>query len=138
VVPAGDIVLVRRRGALFEAIIRQLKRAGVAVAGADRLKLGDHIAVMDLVAAARAALLPDDDLTLATVLKSPWSGSTTTTSCASARRGDAVSFVAALHQAAEAGDERAGLAPQATSTDGASARTHGPFGFYATWRAARR
>ena len=35
----------------------------------------DHIAVMDLIAAGRAALLPDDDLTLACVLKSPLSRS---------------------------------------------------------------
>ena len=35
------------------------------VAGADRLDIGEHIAVHDLVAAGRAALLPDDDLTLA-------------------------------------------------------------------------
>lgn len=74
-VRAGDImVLVRRRNALFESVIRALKVAGVAVAGADRLKLIDHIAVMDLVAAGRAALLPQDDFTLACVLKSPLFG----------------------------------------------------------------
>jgi ATP-dependent helicase/nuclease subunit A len=72
---AGDVlVLVRKRGAAFEAVIRALKEAGVPVAGADRLNIGEHIAVLDLVAAGRAALLPDDDLTLATALKSPWSG----------------------------------------------------------------
>jgi ATP-dependent helicase/nuclease subunit A len=74
-VRAGDImVLVRRRGAFFEAMIRALKRSGVSVAGADRLELGEHIAVMDLIAAGRAALLPQDDLTLAGVLKSPLIG----------------------------------------------------------------
>ncbi len=74
-VQAGDIlILVRRRGPLFEAINRALKAAGVAVAGADRLSLGDHIAVNDLVALGRALLLPDDDLTLATALKSPLFG----------------------------------------------------------------
>ena len=41
------------------------------VAGADRLTLAEHIAVLDLVALGRAALLPQDDLTLATALKSP-------------------------------------------------------------------
>ena len=35
---------------------------------------GDSLAAMDLAAAGRAALLPDDDLTLATVLKSPLIG----------------------------------------------------------------
>ena len=49
---AGDIlVLVRKRGAAFEAVIRALKEAGVPVAGADRLNIGEHIAVLDLVAA---------------------------------------------------------------------------------------
>ena len=72
---AGDVlILVRQRGALFEAIIRQLKVAGVAVAGADRLMLTEHIAVMDLMVLADALLLPADDLALATVLKSPLFG----------------------------------------------------------------
>src|SRR5439155_1237660 len=72
---AGDVlVLVRQRGPLFEAIIRALKDLQVAVAGADRLVLTEHIAVMDLLALADALLLPDDDLTLATVLKSPLFG----------------------------------------------------------------
>ncbi|HVP98369.1 MAG TPA: double-strand break repair helicase AddA [Roseiarcus sp.] len=72
---AGDVmILVRTRSAFFEAMIRALKDKGVEVEGADRLKLREHIAVMDLVAAGRAALLPDDDLTLACVLKSPLMG----------------------------------------------------------------
>ena len=44
------------------------------VAGADRLNIMDHIAIMDLLAAGKAALLPSDDLMLATVLKSPLIG----------------------------------------------------------------
>ena len=72
---AGDVmILVRRRNAFFEAMIRALKMRGVKVAGADRLKLRDHIAVMDLIAAGHAALTRDDDLTLACVLKSPLIG----------------------------------------------------------------
>jgi ATP-dependent helicase/nuclease subunit A len=68
------LVLVRQRGPLFEAIIRALKNAGVPVAGADRLVLTEHIAVMDLMALADAILLPNDDLALASVLKSPLFG----------------------------------------------------------------
>ena len=68
------MILVRTRNAFFEAMIRALKVANVKAAGADRLKLKDHIAVMDLIAAGRAALLADDDLTLASVLKSPLVG----------------------------------------------------------------
>ena len=72
---AGDIlILVRQRGPLFEAIIRALKSADVAVAGADRLQLTEHIAIMDLLALADALLHPQDDLALAAVLKSPLFG----------------------------------------------------------------
>ena len=73
----GDVlVLVRQRGPLFEAIIRALKNENVEVAGADRLVLTEHIAVMDLMALADALLLPADDLALATVLRSPLFGFT--------------------------------------------------------------
>jgi ATP-dependent helicase/nuclease subunit A len=71
----GDVlILVRQRGELFEAIIRALKNEDVHVAGADRLMLTEHIAVMDLMALADALLLPQDDLALATVLRSPLFG----------------------------------------------------------------
>ena len=74
-IAAGDImILVRSRGAFFEAMIRALKEARVKTAGADRLTLRNSIAVMDLVAVGRCALLPDDDLTLAAALKSPLFG----------------------------------------------------------------
>ncbi len=74
---AGDIiVLVRRRGVLFEAILRALKDKGVPVAGADRLDLVEHIAVMDLMALVDALLLEHDDLSLACALKSPLFGLT--------------------------------------------------------------
>lgn len=70
---AGDIlILVRKRGPFFEAVIRALKKEGVPVAGADRLQLTSHIAVLDLIAAGEVALLARDDLTLACVLKSPF------------------------------------------------------------------
>jgi ATP-dependent helicase/nuclease subunit A len=74
--PGDILVLVRQRGPLFDAIIRALKEKNIDVAGADRLVLTDHIAVMDLLALADALLLPDDDLALATVLKSPLFGLT--------------------------------------------------------------
>ena len=40
------------------------------MAGADRLKLTDHIAVHDLLALAEFVLQPDDDLSLAALLRS--------------------------------------------------------------------
>ena len=55
-------------------MIRALKHEGIPVAGADRLVLTEHIAVMDLMVLGDALLLPDDDLALATVLKSPLFG----------------------------------------------------------------
>ena len=72
--PKDILILVRRRGALFEAVIRALKQEKVPVAGADRLVLAEHIAVMDLMVLADSLLLPEDDLALATVLKSPLFG----------------------------------------------------------------
>jgi ATP-dependent helicase/nuclease subunit A len=74
-IQAGDIlVLVRRRGPFVEDLIRALKTRNIAVAGADRMVLTDQIAVMDLLALGAALLTPHDDLTLATVLKSPLIG----------------------------------------------------------------
>jgi ATP-dependent helicase/nuclease subunit A len=72
--PRDVLILVRQRGPAFEAVIRALKRENIAVAGADRLVLTEHIAVMDLLVLADALLLPDDDMALATVLKSPLFG----------------------------------------------------------------
>ena len=72
--PGDILVLVRRRKALFEEVLRALKRRGVPVAGADRLSLSAHIVFDDLLALGRFCLFPDDDLTLAALLKSPFCG----------------------------------------------------------------
>jgi ATP-dependent helicase/nuclease subunit A len=69
--PGDVMILVRRRDAVFENVIRELKAAGVPVAGADRMTLREQLAVEDLLGAARAALLPEDDLAVAELLKSP-------------------------------------------------------------------
>ena len=69
----GDVlILVRRRKALFHEIIRALKREGVAVGGADRMTLSDHVIFQDLMALGRFARFPTDDLTLAALLRSPF------------------------------------------------------------------
>ncbi len=68
----GDImILMPRREPFASEIIRRLKERGVPVAGADRIHLNDQIAVMDLVALGRFVLLPEDDLNLAALLRSP-------------------------------------------------------------------
>ncbi len=72
--PGGILILTRRRGALSEAINRSLKASGVPVAGADRIALADHIAAKDLIALGDVALQDRDDLSLATVLRSPLFG----------------------------------------------------------------
>lgn len=72
---AGDILfLVQRRTALIDALVRAFKQRGIPVAGVDRITLTEQIAVMDLIALARALLLPEDDYTLACLLKSPLVG----------------------------------------------------------------
>lgn len=74
--PKDILILVQNRDAFVEDMIRALKKPdiGIPVAGSDRMALTKQIAVMDLLAAARAALLPKDDLMLATFLRSPLGG----------------------------------------------------------------
>lgn len=78
ITPGDVMILVRRRGALVDEIARALKDAAIAlpVAGADRMQLTSQIAVMDLMVLGDFVLLPEDDLALATVLKSPLYGFT--------------------------------------------------------------
>lgn len=74
-VRAGDVmILVRRRRRIVDRLVRALKEVDVPVAGVDRLVLTQQLAVMDLMALANFLLLPDDDLTLAAVLKGPLIG----------------------------------------------------------------
>jgi len=74
ITPGDIMILVRRRNAFAEEMIRQLLDKRVPVAGADRMVLMEQIAIADLVALGRFALLPDDDLNLAALLKSPLVG----------------------------------------------------------------
>ncbi|HTZ79919.1 MAG TPA: double-strand break repair helicase AddA [Stellaceae bacterium] len=71
-ITAGDVmVLVRKRTAFVPALVRALKDREVPVAGADRMRLTEQLAVEDMIALGGFLLLPEDDLTLATVLKGP-------------------------------------------------------------------
>jgi len=70
--PGDILILVRRRNVLFHEIIRALKREGVPLAGADRLKLSEHGVFADLEALGRFARFPGDDLALAGLLRSPF------------------------------------------------------------------
>jgi ATP-dependent helicase/nuclease subunit A len=72
--PGHFMVLVRRRNEFVNALVRELKREQIEVAGVDRLNLGEELAIQDLLAMARFVLLPQDDLNLACLLKSPLIG----------------------------------------------------------------
>jgi ATP-dependent helicase/nuclease subunit A len=98
------LVLVRKRGPFVDAMNRVLEDRGIPVAGQDRLRLTDHVAVLDLVALARALVMPEDDLSLAAVLKSPLFGLDDDDLIAiAAERGETESLAAAL--ARRAGDD---------------------------------
>ncbi len=72
---AGDIlILVRKRAPFAPMMVSALKARRIPVAGADRLLLTEQIAVMDLMALGQVMVLPEDDLALAGVLKSPLFG----------------------------------------------------------------
>lgn len=73
----GDILVLvrsRARGGLFAALVRALKDLRVPVGGVDRMVLAEQIAVQDLLTLADVLLLPEDDLSLAALLKSPLVG----------------------------------------------------------------
>lgn len=72
----GDILILvnKRTGGLFEAIIEAIKSKNIPVAGADRLVLADHIGVQDCLNLIRFALLPSYDLTLAEIMRGPFGG----------------------------------------------------------------
>ncbi|MEQ8355661.1 MAG: double-strand break repair helicase AddA [Kiloniellaceae bacterium] len=72
--PGDVMILVRRRNSFIIELVRELKVLGVPVAGVDRMRLTEQLAVMDLMALGRVLLLPEDDLTLACVLKGPFIG----------------------------------------------------------------
>ena len=71
----GDfMVLVQRRNSFVEDFVKACKSARVNICGADKLRLLSQIAVQDLISLGRFLLLPEDDLSLAEVLKSPLFG----------------------------------------------------------------
>ena len=126
----GDVlVLVRRRGNAFDAVIQALKHANVPVAGADRLKLTEHIAIIDLMNLADALLLPQDDLALAVALKSPLFGldEDDLFTLAWARKGS-LRHALSFHAAA---DEKFGGALKRLEACERRFATEPPFAFYA-------
>lgn len=74
VAPGDIMVVVQSRRKFGDALARALKSKGVETAGVDRMRLSRQLAVRDLLALGRVALLPEDDLALACLLKSPLCG----------------------------------------------------------------
>ncbi|WP_273486576.1 double-strand break repair helicase AddA [Lentibacter algarum] len=71
----GDVlILLQRRSDLFHETIRACKLVGLEVAGADRLRIGEQIAVKDITALLKFLATQEDDLSLAAVLRSPLFG----------------------------------------------------------------
>lgn len=71
----GDVlILVSKRRGLFHQLIKEFKALNAPIAGADRMVVGEELAVLDLLAVMRAALLPGDDLAVAETLKGPFVG----------------------------------------------------------------
>ncbi|MBU2583396.1 MAG: double-strand break repair helicase AddA [Alphaproteobacteria bacterium] len=69
--PGDVLILCRKRRPFAAPMVAALKARNIPVAGADRLVLTQQLAVQDLIALGDFATLPDDDLTLAAILKSP-------------------------------------------------------------------
>ncbi|MCS6779707.1 MAG: UvrD-helicase domain-containing protein, partial [Geminicoccaceae bacterium] len=103
--PGHVLVLVSRRGTVQERIVRALRRAGVPVAGADRLALARHLAVQDLLALGEVVLLPENDMALACLLKSPLLGLSEDELFALAHDRGPVSLVERLRARAQADGE---------------------------------
>ena len=72
--PQDILILLRRRDSFFALLRAELERANIPVAGADRIVLNNQIEILDLLALGDVCLLPDDDLQLACLLKSPLIG----------------------------------------------------------------
>ena len=72
--PSDILILVRKRTAFFDHLVRELKNLRVPVAGMDRIKLSAQVVVDDLMALIQFLLLQQDSLSLAVILKSPLIG----------------------------------------------------------------
>ena len=71
IAPGDILILVRKRQPFAAPMVAALKARGMPVAGADRMRLTEQIAVQDLISLGDFLTLPEDDLALAEVLKSP-------------------------------------------------------------------
>ena len=129
-VSAGDIlILMRKRRRFFELLLAALQAEGIRVAGADRMKLVAQIEIQDLLALGDVMHLNDDDLQLASVLKSPLFGMTETELFDLAHDRDKASLFARL-MAHRGGDTRFGRMADRLARWQNRAEYDSVFGFY--------
>ena len=79
--PGDILILVQGRetqssSSLFKEILKELKSSNLPVAGADRLNVGDELAVRDILSLLQFANMANDDLSLAEAMRSPLLGLT--------------------------------------------------------------
>lgn len=74
--PQDIMILFRKRDQLVKQVIRSLEEHNLHTSGLDRINLQENMAVQDLLNIARFVLNPDDDLNLASLLKSAIIGAT--------------------------------------------------------------
>lgn len=71
IIPGDIMILVRTRSAFVDQLVRALKLKNIPVSGVDRMVLSDQLVVQDMLAVIRFCLMPEDDLNLACLLKTP-------------------------------------------------------------------
>ena len=72
--PRDMLILVRQRNAFFAEMLRALNAHNIPIAGADRMSLLQEVAIKDLIIAGEVALMPENDLAVAILLRSPLVG----------------------------------------------------------------
>jgi ATP-dependent helicase/nuclease subunit A len=70
VAPEDFMILLRQRNDFASQLVIELKNLQLPVSGLDRINLFEDLSVQDLLSAAKFALLPQDELNLACLLKS--------------------------------------------------------------------
>jgi len=70
----GDVMILlkERKSNLGNLLVKYLQAEQIPVSSADRINFGENIIVQDLLALAKFILLPEDDLNLSCLLKSPF------------------------------------------------------------------
>lgn len=72
--PSDYLILLRKRDTFFYAVQKALLERQVPIAGVDKMKLNEELAVKDIMALLRVVQSPYDDLNLACYLRSPLAG----------------------------------------------------------------